>query len=113
MKTTLAALALLAAVPAGAALADDDCRVPPARMQSWEAVTQLASDYGWTIHWMEIDDGCYEVFVTDRGGNAIKAEIDPATLDVIKARIKAFADEGRTPAAVPLDGAAPSDGQTD
>ncbi len=107
----LATLALLAAVPAGAALADDDCRVPPARMQSSDAVTQLANDYGWTIHGMEIDDGCYEVLATDRGGNAIKAEIDPATLDVIKARIKAFAGEGRTPAAAPLDGAVPPDGQ--
>lgn len=88
MKTMLTTLAFLAALPATAALADDDdCKAPATQAQSWEAVTQLANDYGWTIHWMEMDDGCYELRVTDIGGNSLKAEIDPATLDVIKARL--------------------------
>lgn len=93
MKKTLATLALVCVLPAGAALADDDCRVSPEQMQGWEAVTRLADDYGWTITSSEIDDGCYELLVTDRGGNTIKAKIDPATLDVIKAKIKSFAPE--------------------
>ncbi len=88
MKRMLATLAVAAALPAGAALADDDCRVSPEQMQSWEGVAQLANDYRWTITSMEMDDGCYEVLVTDVGGNTIKAKIDPATLDVIKAKIK-------------------------
>lgn len=88
MRRMLAALALAAILPAGAALADDDCRVSPEQMQSWEAVANLANDYGWTISSMELDDGCYELKVTDVGGNAIEAKIDPATLDVIKARLK-------------------------
>ncbi len=104
MKRMLSALALLAALPAGAALADDDdCRVSPAQMQSWDAVAQLANDYGWTIRSMEIDDGCYELMITDVGGNLLKAKIDPATLDVIKARIKAYAVEGTAPAAAPAN----------
>lgn len=91
MKRMLATLALLAALPAGAALADEHCRVSPDQMQSWEAVAQLAKDYGWTITSMEMDDGCYEVHVTDIGGNTIEAVIDPATLEVIKAKLEGLA----------------------
>lgn len=103
MKTMLSTLALLALLPAGVALADDDCVGPPAQAQSWEAVNQLAKDYGWTVREMEFDDGCYELLVTDKGGNTLKAEIDPATLTVMKARIKAFAVPDTPPAAPPAD----------
>lgn len=91
MKQMLATLAVLAALPAGASLADENCQISPAQMKSWEAVVQLANDYGWTITSMEMDDGCYEVDVTDRGGNTIEAVIHPATLDVIKAKLEEFA----------------------
>lgn len=90
MTRTLAILALLAALPAGAARADGACG-PRSQPQSWEAVAQLARDYGWTIRRMEIDDGCYDILVADPGGNTLKATIDPATLDVVKARITDFA----------------------
>jgi hypothetical protein len=99
MKRMLAALAVLAVLPAGAAFADDDCVVTPEQMQSWEAVAQLATDYGWTITSTELDDGCYEVHVTDIGGNTIEAKIDPATLDVIKAELEEFAPVAPAPAA--------------
>lgn len=97
MKRMLATLALAAALPAGAALADDDCPASADQMKAWESVVQLARDYSWTITSMEMDDGCYEVMVTDAGGNAIKAEIDPATLQVIEARLKGQAPDGRAP----------------
>ena len=103
MKRMFAIFAVLAVLPAGAALAEDDCRVSPEQMQSWEGVAKLADDYGWTITSMEIDDGCYEVLVTDVGGNTIKAKIDPATLDVIKAKIKTTAPTGNAPAAAPAN----------
>ena len=99
MKRMLATLAMLAVLPAGAALADEHCKVTPEQMQSWEAVAQLAADYGWTITSMELDDGCYEVDVTDTGGNSIEAKIDPATLQVIKAKMEEFAREAPAPAA--------------
>ena len=103
MKRFLAALAVVT-LSAGTALADDDCRVPPQQMQSWEAVAQLAADYGWTISSIEIDDGCYELKVTDIGGNTLKAEIDPATLQVIEAKLRTLAPAAPgppTPAANP------------
>jgi hypothetical protein len=99
MKRMLATLGVLAVLPAGAVLADDDCRVSPEQMQPREAVAQLASDYGWTVTSMEVDEGCYEIHVTDAGGNTIEARIDPATLDVTKAELEELAGETPAPAA--------------
>ena len=106
MKRMLATLALVAVLPAGAALADDDCPASPDQMRSWEAVAQLARDYNWTITSMEMDDGCYELVVTDVGGNSIKAEIDPATLQVIEAKLKRT--ERNVQAPVPAPNPAPA-----
>ncbi|MFC0339484.1 PepSY domain-containing protein [Paracoccus niistensis] len=98
MKRMLATLAIMAALPAGAVLADDDCPASPDRAQSWDAVVQLARDYDWTITSMEMDDGCYELRVTDVGGNSIKAEVDPATLQVIEAKLGHSGRDGKAPA---------------
>ena len=43
MRKTLKVLILLAAIPAGAAFAGDDCSVPLADWQPREAVVQLAT----------------------------------------------------------------------
>ena len=88
MKKTLTVLALLAAIPAGMALADDDCSVPLANWQPREAVEKMAVDNGWTLRRIKIDDGCYEVKGKDATGREIKAKIDPATLRVIKLKYK-------------------------
>ena len=88
MKKTLTVLALLVAIPAGMALADDDCSVPLANWQPREAVEKMAVDNGWTLRRIKIDDGCYEVKGKDATGREIKAKIDPATLRVIKLKYK-------------------------
>ncbi|WP_415233962.1 PepSY domain-containing protein, partial [Pseudorhodobacter sp.] len=88
MKKTLTVLALLAALPAGMAFADDDCTVPLANWQPRAAVERLAQDNGWTLRRIKIDDGCYEVKGRDATGREIKAKIDPATLRVIKLKYK-------------------------
>ena len=108
MKPILPALALLALLPAGAALADDDdCRGPAATMPMQEAALQVAASYGWTLRGVEIDDGCYEVWASDAAGNLVKADVDPATLNVRKARIEAFAPVP-APAAAPAATPAPA-----
>ena len=71
MRKTLAVLALLAVLPATAAFAGEACDVPPQKRQSFEALGKLAGDFGWTIDKMKIDDGCYELRVTDTRGNVL------------------------------------------
>ncbi|MFZ0098543.1 MAG: PepSY domain-containing protein [Gemmobacter sp.] len=84
MKTTLTILAFLATLPAGAALAEDDCLVPMTDWQPRSAVAQLALDNGWTVRRIKIDDGCYEIDGSDASGRQIEVKINPATLQVIE-----------------------------
>ena len=93
MRKTLAVLALLAVLPATAAFAGEACDVPPQKRQSFEALGKLAGDFGWTIDKMKIDDGCYELRVTDTSGNVLKVKIDPATLEVVDGSVKRFGDD--------------------
>ena len=97
MKTILTATTLALALPAGAALADEVCEVPKESMQSWASLIQVTEDFGWTISEMELDDGCYELSVIDRGGNALKMIVDPGTLEVIEGKVKRWSD-GTSPA---------------
>lgn len=84
MRKTLTILALLAGLPAAAALADDDCFVPMADWQPREAVAKLAEARGWTVRRIKIDDGCYEIDGKDQAGRRIEVTVHPATLEVLK-----------------------------
>lgn len=85
MKKTLFAFALVAALPAGMALADDDdCSVPRADWQSRDAVARVAEENGWTVRKIEVDDGCYEIYARDSDGRLMEVEIHPATLQVLE-----------------------------
>ena len=84
MTRTLTIFAFLMVLPAGMALADDDCFVPMADWQPREAVAQLAKDKGWTLLRIKIDDGCYEIDGRDAQGRRIEVTIHPATLEVIE-----------------------------
>ena len=84
MRKTLTILAFLAALPAGAALADDDCFVPMADWQPREAVAEFASSQGWEVRRIKIDDGCYEIDGRDATGRAIEVKLHPGTLQIIE-----------------------------
>jgi len=84
MRKTLTILAFLAALPAGAALADDDCFVPMADWQPREAVAQFATAQGWQVRRIKIDDGCYEIDGTNAQGERIEATVHPVTLEVLE-----------------------------
>lgn len=84
MRKTLTILAVLAALPAGAALAEDDCFVPMVDWQPREAVAQLAVTQGWDVRRIKIDDGCYEVDGRDAQGRAIEVKLHPGTLQILQ-----------------------------
>lgn len=111
MKKTLTMLAFLAALPATAALAGEKCDVPPEQRQSLEALAQLAGDFGWTIDRMMIDDGCYELRVTDASGNVLKVKIHPATLDVVDGKVKRFGDGSNASVNEEGDGTTPQENE--
>lgn len=89
-KTTAAAAfaALALAVGALPALAGDDCKVPTSQWQSRDAVRQMASEQGWQVQRLKIDDGCYELRGIDAQGQSFKAKIDPQTLEIVKIKRK-------------------------
>ena len=85
MRTTLTALSLAALLPAAAAFADDDaCSVPRGQWQPRAAVQQLAEQIGWTLHELDVDDGCYEIEGRDSAGREIEVKLDPATLRIVE-----------------------------
>ena len=82
LRTALLALAMgLATLPTWA---DDECDASVARWQSREAVRQMATQQGWDVQRLKIDDGCYEVYGKDAQGRSFKAKVDPETLRVVK-----------------------------
>ena len=84
MRKTLTILAFLAALPAGAALADDDCFVPMADWQPRAAVAEFAISQGWEVRRIKIDDGCYEIDGRDAQGRAIEVKLHPGTLQIVE-----------------------------
>lgn len=101
MKKTLTALAILMAVPAGTALAGDDCSVLRAEWQSMEAVSRLSAENGWTLRKIEVDDGCYEVEARTGDGRRIEAKLNPKTLEVIEIKERKEGGGRRKPDPVP------------
>lgn len=84
MRKTLTILAFLAALPAGAALAGDDCFVPMADWQPRDAVARFAIAQGWEVRRIKIDDGCYEIDGRDAQGRAIEVKLHPGTLRIVE-----------------------------
>ena len=68
----------------GTAWADDDCFVPMTDWQPRETVSKFASEKGWTVRRIKIDDGCYQIVGQDAQGQAIEVTLHPATLQVIE-----------------------------
>lgn len=85
-------LALSLGLMSVSVIADDDCDVPVARWQSRDAVNQMATQKGWDVQRLKIDDGCYEIRGRDAKGRSFKAKIDPETLKIVKMK---YGDQDR------------------
>lgn len=90
----LAASMFLVLAGAGAAMADDDCRVPMNQWQPREAVQRMAEARGWRVDRIKIDDGCYEIRGLDEAGRRIKVKVDPGSLAIVRMK-RADRDHGR------------------
>lgn len=84
MRKALTILAFLAALPAGAAFAGDDCLVAMADWQPREAVARFAAAQGWAVRRIRIDDGCYEIDGRNAEGRAIEVKLHPGTLRIVE-----------------------------
>ncbi|PWJ20332.1 PepSY domain-containing protein [Jannaschia seohaensis] len=94
MTKTLTAFAVIALLPTGAALADDDaCISARDQWQPLDAAVALAQEKGWTVSELEIEDGCYEMEGRDGDGRKIEVKLDPATLQVVEME---YDDDRRT-----------------
>jgi len=88
MKSTVVSAALATAfatsLAAGSALASDKCSVPQAEWQPQEALQQKLEGDGWKIKKIKVDDGCYEVYATDKEGKRMEVYFDPKSFAVVK-----------------------------
>lgn len=90
MKTALlstafaAAIALAAAAPfAAPAAASEGCNAPRDQWQPEAALRQQLEGQGWQIRRVKVDDGCYEVYATDKDGRRRETYFDPRTLQPV------------------------------
>jgi len=69
---------------AGAAIADVHCLVPMTQWQPRAAVFKMATDRGWTVRRIRIDDGCYLLMGVDAKGQKITVKINPGSLAIVQ-----------------------------
>ncbi|WP_374307035.1 PepSY domain-containing protein [Dongia sp.] len=86
MKRVLLTTLFLAAFGAGSASAAELCNVPEAEWQPKEALQKQLEADGWKIKKIKIDEGCYEVYGTDKSGQRMENYYDPKTFAVVKAQ---------------------------
>jgi hypothetical protein len=90
MRAILASvLAISAAAVATPAFAgdDDDNRCGNVPRSQWMSLSQIearATEKGYTIRKIEIDDGCYEVHGRDASGNQVEVYLHPVSAEVMK-----------------------------
>ena len=82
MNNALINNGILAVLPAGVALADDDCFVPMADWQPRGPDARLAEENGRSVRRIKIGDSCYEIRGRGSDGRRIDVTARPAALQV-------------------------------
>ncbi|MEZ5870691.1 MAG: PepSY domain-containing protein [Nitratireductor sp.] len=89
MKTFIAIAAAVSTllVAAQAEASSKDCgSVPQAQWMSKEVLTQKATELGYTVRNVKVEDGCYEVYGIDSKGARVEAYFHPATGEVVRVK---------------------------
>ena len=81
-SATIAALSL-----PFAAQASDKCGdVPQDQWLSIEQVRAKATELGYDVRKVKVEDGCYDAYAIDKNGNRVEAYFDPATGEIVKTK---------------------------
>ncbi|HBZ45461.1 MAG TPA: PepSY domain-containing protein [Maritimibacter sp.] len=86
MLKPILAIAALATLPVGLALADDDDRAFRGSLKDIaprSEVMSLAAANGWSVEEIEMDDGYYEVEGRTKEGREIEVKLHPVTLQIM------------------------------
>ncbi|VAW15967.1 hypothetical protein MNBD_ALPHA09-1986 [hydrothermal vent metagenome] len=86
-STVVAGLLATAAIPAFASSSDDDYRCGQVAADQWMSVADITAKVealGYTVRKVERDDGCYEVYGTNKNGTRYELKLHPATGEVVK-----------------------------
>jgi hypothetical protein len=86
MLATIFAIAA-AAVATPALAGDDDNRCGNVPRGEWMSLSQIeakATEKGYAVRKIEIDDGCYEVYGSDGSGNRVEVYFHPLSAEVMK-----------------------------
>ncbi|MBL8561693.1 MAG: PepSY domain-containing protein [Gemmobacter sp.] len=80
-------LVVLSTLALGAATlpawAEERCTVPQAEWRTEADLTADLTAKGWTIAQIKTEDGCYEVYGTDKDGAKQEVFIDPKTFEIV------------------------------
>ncbi|MCR5856531.1 PepSY domain-containing protein [Mesorhizobium sp. J428] len=86
----IAFILTLAAAPfvASAAMASPSCGNQP--QSSWKSLAEIeakATEMGYKVREIDIEDGCYEIYAIDKDGKRVEAYLNPVTAEVVEAKI--------------------------
>lgn len=88
MRNFIAA-AVVTLVFTGPSLASDDLcgSAPQDTWMSKEDIEVKATEMGYDIRRIKVDDGCFEAYATDRQGKKVEVYFHPVTAEIVKTEI--------------------------
>lgn len=91
MRILLAALAFSATAAAiqPALASDDDARCGNAPRSEWmseDAVKAKATDLGYTVRSVKVEDGCFEVYAMNAKGERAEVYMNPVSGDIVRVK---------------------------
>ena len=86
MKKVLLALPLFLAL-APAAYATDCGSASKDQWMSMEAIKAKATEMGYQVRSVKVEDGCYEAYALNAKGERVEVYLDPVTAAIVKEKI--------------------------
>jgi len=83
-----ASFALTAAIPAYASDNDRKCGVVTGAWMSADAARSIAASKGYDARRVKRDDGCLEIYATDKNGTRVEIYMHPVTGEIVRTKRK-------------------------